>query len=121
MHLFSHTTVEDNEGSVLCFHFRLNLMNKLTVHQEYVVEAWMFPSLVGGNAHIYTVIVYGDPSEVQRVVFYVISHCFICDGSVRAELHVVLHPGDVVIGPTDFTGQGEVCRAYWNCVVSDHH
>lgn len=81
----------------------------------------MFTSLVGGDALIYPVIVYGHPGEVQRVVFYVIGHCFIRDGSVRAELHVVLNPGDVVIGPDNFTGKGEVCRAYWNCVVSDHH
>lgn len=81
----------------------------------------MCTSLIGGDTLVCPVIVYCHWSEVQRVVFNVAGHCCFSCGSVHAGVHVVLHPVDLVVGPSDFTGEGEVFRVYWNCVASDHH
>lgn len=95
----------------------------LTVHEEHVLGAYMWTSLIGSDTLICPVIVRCHWSEVQCVVFSVVGHVCVSCGGVHAdvEVYVVLHPVDLVIGPSNFTGESEVFRAYWNCVVSDHH
>lgn len=56
---------------------------------------------------------------MQHVGFSVVGHVCVSRGGVH--VCVVLHPVDIVIVPSNFTGESEVFRAYWNCVVSDHH
>lgn len=81
----------------------------------------MYSSQIGDDALVCSIMRYCHRREVNGVVFNVVGHSCSSHGSVCFVIHVVYHPVDPVVGPSDFTGEGEVCRVYWNCVVSDHH
>jgi len=81
----------------------------------------MFTSQIDSHTLICALIAQGHGSEMQRVVFKLVGHVRLSDGVCHVEVHVVLHPEDTVIRPSDVTGEREVVIVYWNCVVSDHH
>lgn len=81
----------------------------------------MVSSFIGGNTLIRPVIVECHWSEVQHVVLNVVGHVRFLHGSVHVEVHVVLHPVDLVVRPCDLTSESEVLIVYWDCAVLDHH
>lgn len=93
----------------------------LTVHQERVLGAFMWTSMIGSDTLICPITVHRQWSEVQHVVFNVVGHVRGWGEVCHVEVHVVLHPVDHVIGPSNVTSESEVFRIYWNGVVSDHH
>lgn len=78
-------------------------------------------SLIGGDTLVCPIIVCCHWSEVQHVVFNVIGHICFNRGSVDVEVLGFLHPVDLIVGPSYFTGEGEIFRMNGNCVVSNHH
>ena len=81
----------------------------------------MVSSFIGGNTLIHPVTVECHWSEVQHVVLNVVGHVRCLHGRVHVEVHVVLHPVDLVIRPRDHTSESEVLVVYWDRSVLDHH
>ncbi len=91
----------------------------LTVHRELVWGACVRTSLIGGDTLIYLIIQNSHWRKEQCVVFN-IDGCIFENGIV-VEGYVPHFPVDHIIGSSDFTGESEVFKVYWNCVASDHH